>query len=114
MDGAIAAIVLLGIVVRGWWWMRKTDLSAAKTEVLAALDERPRHAAPQAVAAPLSRRALTITTCVMFSLGLVTVALAAMFSWNEYSWMDAEVARARFVKATANAGGVVAEYRVQP
>jgi hypothetical protein len=110
-DSIVAAVILVFAAIRIWWWIRKTDLSKAKA---ALFETAHAHPATPVAAAPLSPRTARIAAFVFFSLGLIVIALAAMFSWNEYQWISAEVARARFVAVTRAGGTLTAQYQVQP
>jgi hypothetical protein len=107
----LAAVVLLSSAIKIWWWIRKTDFPKAKAEFLEAIHADP---AKGAVEAPLDRRTARIATFAFLILGLIVVALVAMLSWNEYRWIGAEVARARFVALTRDHGTLTAQYQVQP
>ncbi len=106
-----AAVVFLSVAIRIWWWIRKSDLPKAQAEMVEAIHADP---ARRAVAAPLDRRTARIATFAFLILGLISVALVAMFSWKEYRWIGAEVARARFVSLTRDHGTLTAQYQVQP
>jgi hypothetical protein len=109
VDSTITAVVLLLIAVRVVWWFRKTDIRKAKTELL----ESARRDPVERPARPLDGRTTRVASLVLAVLGLVAVALAVSFSWNEYQWIGAEVVRAPFIDSTAAHGSVTARYRVQ-
>jgi hypothetical protein len=111
VDSVVTAVVFLAFAIRIWWWIRTTDLPKAKAELLESIHADP---AARAVAAPLSRQTLRIATFAFLISGLIAFALAVMFSWNEYRWIGAEVARARFVSEAQDPGRVTAQYQVQP
>lgn len=105
----VTAVALLSIAIRVWWWIRTTDLPKAEAEVLESIHADP---AAGAVATPLDRRTARIASFAFLIVGLIVVALAAMFSWDEYRWIGAEVAKARFVAMTRDSRGLTAQYQV--
>ena len=109
VDITVTAVVLLSIAVRVVWWFRKTDLRKAKTELL----ESARRDPAERPVRQLDARTTRVASLVLAVLGLVAVALAVSFSWNEYQWIGAEVVRAPFIDSTAAHGSVTARYRVQ-
>src|SRR4051812_40261078 len=111
IDGIIAVVVVVACALRGWIWLRRTDLPTAVAELGESVATRP--AAPPP-GAPMTRRTARIAATVLLVLAVVVASATVRFSLDEYGWLGAEVAPARVMTVSIAGGTVTGRYQVQP